>query len=97
MGEIERFSPLRVGVPESEYHGLIAGLEEARLRGIFLLDILGDSEVVVDQIMGRSRVQSESLLPLYQRTMELLANFPGYKIRWIPRNKNIADRTSREE
>lgn len=71
----------------AEYKALIhllGQLEERDLRGVL---IRGDSQLVVRQVMGEYRVQSQHLLPLFHEAQEttLLA---GHKLEWIPRELN---------
>lgn len=50
---------------EAEYSGLVIGLEEAVNMGIEMLDVEGDSLLVIKQMRGEYKVKSEKLLKLY--------------------------------
>jgi ribonuclease HI len=64
----------------AEYRGLIAGLEKAKSLGVKHLRVLGDSELVIKQLLGEYRVRNETLKPLYARAMSLLGEFPRTEI-----------------
>jgi ribonuclease HI len=70
---------------EAEYSGLIAGLEEARKAGAEEITVTMDSELVVNQLLGKYRVKAANLLPLYIRARELLNSFSKAKIVHAPR------------
>ena len=65
---------------EAEYCGLIAGLEEARKVGAEEVTVTMDSELVVNQMLGKYRVKAVNLLPSYERAKELLSCFSKAKI-----------------
>lgn len=60
---------------EAEYRGLIAGLEEAKRMGAVEVTVTMDSELVVNQMMGKYRVKAANLLPNYERARELMGSF----------------------
>jgi len=70
---------------EAEYRGLIAGLEEARRMGAEEVTVTMDSELVVNQMIGKYRVKAVNLLPSYERARELLSCFSETKIVHVPR------------
>jgi ribonuclease HI len=70
---------------EAEYRGLIAGLEEARRVGAEEVTVTMDSELVVNQMIGKYRVKAVNLLPSYERARELLSCFSKVKIVHAPR------------
>ena len=70
---------------EAEYRGLIAGLEEAKRVGAEEVTVTMDSELVVNQLLGKYRVKAVNLLPLYKRAMDLFSSFPKAKIAHAPR------------
>jgi ribonuclease HI len=76
----------------AEYTALIIGLEEAWRREVEDLEIRMDSKLVVEQMNGKWRVRDAKLRPLADRARELLARFPTWKLRHIPRDQNaVAD------
>jgi len=82
----------------AEYMGLIRGLERAVEMGVTEeIYIQGDSQLVLNQIRGWWRVRAKHLKPLRKRVKELLAQFPNWKAKWMPRKYNVeADTLSRE-
>ncbi len=74
---------------EAEYRALVVGLEAAKDLGIKHLLIEGDSQLVVEQIVGTYKIKSESLRPLYTSAQKLLVkNFDFVGIRHIYRENN---------
>jgi ribonuclease HI len=65
---------------EAEYRGLIAGLEEAIRMGAEEVTVTMDSELVVNQMLGKYRVKASNLIPNYRRARELLSTFSKAKI-----------------
>lgn len=72
----------------AEYSALIAGLEEARRRGVTDLDIRMDSLLVVRQMQGLWKIKHPGLKPLALRAGALLAEFPTRKIDHVRRDAN---------
>ena len=76
----------------AEYTALIIGLEEAERHNVEELEIRMDSKLVVEQMNGKWRVRDAKLRPLAERARELLARFPQWRLRHIPRDQNaVAD------
>lgn len=73
----------------AEYTALIIGLEEARRRGVEVLDVRMDSLLVVQQMKGTWRIKHPGLRPLALRAAELLAAIPSRTIRHVPREQNF--------
>ena len=78
---------------EAEYHAVIAGLaligREFPGAGVLCLT---DSQIVVEQIAGRSAVRAESLRPLHTRLAAAAKQLPQVQFRLIPRELNrLAD------
>ncbi len=82
---------------EAEYRALIAGLEALlvhlrrqdqppdRVR----VEVTGDSALVVNQLLGRWRVRSQRLAPLYRKALGLMQEFGEVKVRWQPRAASV--------
>jgi ribonuclease HI len=70
--------------------------DEAVRRGIELLleaeaevvEVLGDSKLVISQLTEEYRCKSESLFPLWMRRRELMTQFRYINFYWIPRSQN---------
>jgi ribonuclease HI len=78
---------------EAEYQALIAGLELMlrHYRGA-PVRCMSDSQVVVEQMLGRARVRAAALQPLHQRATELAAQIEQIGFVMIPRELNrLAD------
>jgi len=60
---------------EAEYEALILGLKLGLRLGLKRVEFVSDSQVVVWQMQGRSRVNSPHLRPLHQQACQLAARF----------------------
>ena len=74
---------------QSEYNALIMGLTKALEFNISLLDVYGDSLLVIQQTNGKYKVSNAGLLPLHQKVMELKKQFQNITFTHIPREKNV--------
>ncbi|CRK61831.1 FIG006762: Phosphoglycerate mutase family [Alloactinosynnema sp. L-07] len=72
----------------AEYRGLIAGLEAAAELGATSVQVLMDSKLVVEQMMGRWQVKHPAMQPLAARAKELVRDFRDVDFTWIPRDRN---------
>ena len=72
----------------AEYEALIIGLEIAINMGLDTLSVYGDSQLVINQLMGTYMVKKQELLPYFKRAKELLAMFEDLNIQHIVRNQN---------
>lgn len=81
---------------EAEYTALINLLTEARARSLPVLDIYGDSKLVVSQVTHQWKITKPHLYALATKVWELT---DGMKVTftWIPREQNkLADALSNE-
>jgi ribonuclease HI len=87
---------LSASANEAEYTGLIIGLELAKELGILSLEIKGDSQTIIYQVLGKYRLNSNSkFLDDLEQVLNLLSYFDDYSLIWIPRRKNqLADRAA---
>jgi ribonuclease HI len=77
----------------AEYRALLRGIELAADHGATELELVGDSELVVQQVDGKFKVKSAGLKPLHAEVKRALAPFGGWSIRHVRRAKNAdADR-----
>ncbi len=82
---------------KAEYSGLILGMREAINRNIKDIIIKGDSQLVVRHMLGRYKVKSENLIPLYNEAKELEKQFNRVKYIHVYRTENKkADELSNE-
>jgi ribonuclease HI len=72
----------------AEYRALALGLERARALGATAVDVVMDSELVVNQVQGHYRVRSADLAPLHHAAMDALAGFRTWTIRAVRRAEN---------
>ncbi|MFH2070093.1 MAG: ribonuclease HI family protein [Elusimicrobiota bacterium] len=84
--------PDETTVPEAEYNGLIVALESFKNEKITdtQIDAYGDSQLVIKQIKGEWECKKPELRVLRSRARNLLHNFAGWKINWVPRENNRA-------
>ena len=82
----------------SEYTAMIRGMEKMLALGYSgKVTVRGDSQLAINQLLGRYAVRAKRLMPLYDKTLELKAKFSGVKFEWIPRELNEeADALSRK-
>ena len=59
----------------AEYRALLLGLEQARELGASEVEVIGDSELIAQQVLGRYKVRKESLRPLHAQAMRALGGF----------------------
>ncbi len=82
---------------EAEYTGLILGLEAAKNHGVNKIEIEGDSQLVINQVLGSWQVKTPNLVPLKSKAASLYYSFPTRLLRQIPRDLNSdADFLSKE-
>ncbi len=77
----------------AEYQALIMGLAEALERGVRVLAVRLDSELIVRQLDGSYRVKAPGLKPLFEKARTLLGRFERVDVAHVPRADNAeADR-----
>ena len=72
----------------AEYRALLLGLEQARELSVSEVEVIGDSELIAQQVLGRYKVRNESLRPLHSEAMRALGSFDRWSIRTVPRERN---------
>jgi ribonuclease HI len=72
----------------AEYSGLLEALEVARQEGADELEVVSDSLLLVQQMLGKYRVKHPNLIPLYKRARELAGHFRRFSIRHTLRAGN---------
>jgi len=73
---------------EAEYLALIAVLDAAVAHGAHDVLVVGDSQVVIDDVNGPASASAPSLRDYRTRACALLTHLPQAQLRWIPRHKN---------
>lgn len=72
----------------SEYRGLIAGLQGSLKAGVDIVHIIGDSQLIVKQVIGAFRAKKPDLKKHKEYVLELLTQFESHTIKWVPRHEN---------
>ncbi|XP_040369505.1 uncharacterized protein LOC121051331 [Rosa chinensis] len=75
---------------QAEYEALIIGLEVLLEMGIGDVQILGDSLLVINQLCNEFRCNSFTLVPYWNRALDLLDQFDNIHLEYIPRERNFA-------
>ena len=52
------------------------------------VEIMSDSQLVVNQLTGDYKVKARRILPLFKQVLFLKTKFQDIQIKWIPRDKN---------
>ena len=72
----------------AEYAGLIEALNVARDEGARELEVVSDSLLLVNQMLGKYRVKHPNLVPLYEKARRLVRSFDRFSIRHTLRAGN---------
>jgi len=72
----------------AEWSALIEGLKLAKDHGCRVLEVRGDSQLIIRQITGQYRVKNENLIPLHDEARKLCRNFDKINFKWVQREKN---------
>lgn len=79
----------------AEYSGLLEALSAAREEGADELEVISDSLLLVQQMLGKYRVKHPNLIPLFQQAKTLVRHFRRFSIRHTLRAGNKeADRVA---
>jgi len=72
----------------AEYFGLIAALDYAQMHGIRSLRVESDSELMVKQMLGKYKVKSGDLKPLFERARKMSQSLESFRIDHVYREHN---------
>jgi len=72
----------------AEYRALLLGIERAAELGADEVELVGDSELVVRQVLGEYKVKKDRIKPLHAAVKEALAGLPSWSIRHVRREQN---------
>ena len=76
----------------AEYMSLINGMNDAYATGIKKLIVKGDSLLVINQIMGKWEIRSNSLKNLHAEVIDKTSQFDSISFHHVPREENkLAD------
>jgi Ribonuclease HI len=80
----------------AEYEGLLAGLRAAAGMGIRRLLVLGDSQLVVNQVSKKYQCTDPQMDAYVREVRRMERHFDGLELRHVPRRDNtVADELSR--
>ncbi len=80
---------------ESESLALLAGVKRAVELQLQQLEVIGDSQVVLSQVLGVSKVRGRKQRLINSEIRAYLDLIPNFKIKWVSRDENPADAVSR--
>jgi ribonuclease HI len=72
----------------AEYSGLLEALNVARDEGATEVEIVSDSLLLVNQMLGIFRVKHPNLIPLYEKARRIASSFRRFSIRHTLRAGN---------
>ncbi|XP_055961466.1 uncharacterized protein LOC130015405 [Mercurialis annua] len=72
----------------AEYHPLILGLDVAIEMNIDHINVFGDSELVVNQLLSIYKVKKPELIPCFQHASRQIDKFDTINIEHVPRKEN---------
>ncbi len=72
----------------AEYRAVLLALERARALGATAVDLIGDSELVANQLSGRYRVRNPDLQALHAEALAALNALEAWTFRTVPRARN---------
>ena len=72
----------------AEYSALIMGLKDTLSLGVRNVTVRGDSLLVIKQITGQYKINSNNLMNYYQEAINLAKQFKCIYFEHIPREKN---------
>ena len=72
----------------AEYRALLLGLVRARELGAQEVEVVGDSELIAQQVRGAYKVKNEALRELHREAMAALHGFQRWSIQAVPRAQN---------
>jgi ribonuclease HI len=91
LGEHMRYT-VRLHFPASnnmaEYEALLCGLKIAIELGVKRLDVRGDSQLVIDQVMKNASYHDDKLEAYYKAVRALEDKFYGIELNHVPRRYN---------
>jgi ribonuclease HI len=73
---------------QAEYEALLRGIQYLREAWAVLVEVYGDSELVIKQLNGQYECKSEALRSYYEECREILKSFPLVTLQHIPREHN---------
>jgi ribonuclease HI len=82
---------------QAEYEALILGLEVARTLRLDCVEVRSDSQIVVNQMLGRFSVRKQALRRLHAQASAVATAFDDVDLVHVPRERNrLADALANE-
>ncbi len=72
----------------AEYCGLLAGLNRCQRLNIKYVQVFGDSNLVIQQVIGKWKVKNEKLRSIYKQIKDVESFFTTIKYQHVYREKN---------
>jgi ribonuclease HI len=72
----------------AEYEAVCRGMELLLEAGAEVVEVFGDSKLVISQLTEEYRCENESLFPLWMQCRNLMTQFRYINFYWIPRSQN---------
>ena len=72
----------------AEYRALLLGLARARELGAQDVEVVGDSELIAQQVRGAYKVKNAALRELHAEAIAALRQFDHWSIETVPRERN---------
>jgi ribonuclease HI len=72
----------------AEYRAVLLGIELAGELGADELDLVGDSKLIVEQVLGNWKIKQDHLRELRAQVVEALEGFDKWSIRHVRRGEN---------
>lgn len=72
----------------AEYRALLLGIELANELGAERVELVGDSQLIVEQVRGNYKVKQEHLRPLREQVVKALGGLSDWSIRHVKRDEN---------
>jgi ribonuclease HI len=74
----------------AEYTALVKALQWllANNFGPSSVEVMSDSQLIVNQLTGDYKVKAKRIIPLYKQVLILMSEFQDIWIKWVPREKN---------
>lgn len=73
---------------QAEIFSLFYGVRKAVELGIEVIEIYGDSQLVINQVLGKFKIKQHILQVYHKKIKHLLSKFKSYKITWVSRKQN---------
>jgi len=72
----------------AEYRAVLLGIALARELGAEELELVGDSQLIVEQVRGNYKVKQDHLRPLHAQVRSELEGLSRWSIRHVKRGEN---------